>query len=216
MSKHIYGYETRGWIYYDRKVAELVADGEPVYELIRREQPQAADVVCWWNDIPEDGTGEADAPSYSSREDTHHDIPLYAGWNEASETVTNLRAHIAQLEEQAPVKEPVMHAWSSQAALDVLAERRRQIEREGWTPEHDDSHRDQSLSVAAACYALAGVQGARPGALSPHYLASFTGWGSGWFKPTDPRRNIIKAAALLLAEIERLDRAALISERTSG
>lgn len=60
-------------------------------------QPQAADVVCWWNGISE-GTDQADVPSYSSREDTRHDIPLYAGWNEASETVTGLKSRIAQLE----------------------------------------------------------------------------------------------------------------------
>jgi len=60
-------------------------------------QPQAADVVCWWNGFHEDTA----LASYSSCEDTRHDIPLYAGWNEASETVTTLRSRIAQLEPQA-------------------------------------------------------------------------------------------------------------------
>jgi hypothetical protein len=40
----------------------------------------------------------------------------------------------------------------TQAALDVLAERRRQIEAEGWTPEHDDQHSNWELSRAAICY----------------------------------------------------------------
>ena len=31
----------------------------------------------------------------------------------------------------------------------------------------------------------------------------------GWWKPTDCRRDLVKAGALILAEIERLDRAAL-------
>lgn len=102
------------------------------------------------------------------------------------------------------------------AAADVMAERKRQVEKEGWTPEHDDEHGDQSLSTAAACYALADLQGARPGALSPHYLARFVGWGAGWFKPSDRRRNLIKAAALLLAEIERLDRADVASRHRAA
>src|SRR5690606_333611 len=38
------------------------------------------------------------------------------------------------------------------AARDVLAERRRQIEAEGWTPGHDDKHAE-GLACAAACYA---------------------------------------------------------------
>jgi len=37
----------------------------------------------------------------------------------------------------------------TKAALDVLAERRRQIEAEGWTPEHDDEHDAGALALAA-------------------------------------------------------------------
>ena len=44
-------------------------------------------------------------------------------------------------------------AWGSQAVLDVAAERRRQIEAEGWTPEHDDEHSAGQLAGAAGCYA---------------------------------------------------------------
>ncbi|MGV7154880.1 hypothetical protein ACWA33_18595, partial [Pseudomonas aeruginosa] len=43
-----------------------------------------------------------------------------------------------------------------QAWLDVQAERRRQIEGEGWTPEHDDEHDNGEMARTAACYALAG------------------------------------------------------------
>jgi len=32
-------------------------------------------------------------------------------------------------------------------------------------------------------------------------------WGGFTWKPTTPRRDLVKAAALILAEIERLDRA---------
>ena len=30
---------------------------------------------------------------------------------------------------------------------------------------------------------------------------------AAWFKPTTPRRDLVKAGALIIAEIERLDRA---------
>lgn len=34
-------------------------------------------------------------------------------------------------------------------------------------------------------------------------------WAKSWLKPKDRRRDLIRAAALIIAEIERLDRAAL-------
>ena len=37
---------------------------------------------------------------------------------------------------------------------DVAAERKRQIEVEGWTAEHDDRHTPGELAQAGACYAL--------------------------------------------------------------
>lgn len=99
-------------------------------------------------------------------------------------------------------------AWGSQAVLDVAAERRRQIEVEGWTPEHDDQHGDQSMSIAAACYALADMRAALSvQTVRVDGLWSWTGWALSWFKPKDRRSNLVRAAALLLAEIERLDRA---------
>ena len=93
------------------------------------------------------------------------------------------------------------------AARDVLAERQRQISAEGWTPEHDDEHDAWSMAVAAACYSLwdRPATQATTGRLSN--LWQWTGWDQSWFKPKDPRRNLVRAAALLLAEIERLDRA---------
>ena len=86
------------------------------------------------------------------------------------------------------------------AASDVLSERRRQVVEEGWTPDQDDAYKNGELSDAAASYALnAGVpmRGLRP----PYWP-----WDKQWWKPTDPRRDLVKAGALILAEIERLDR----------
>lgn len=105
-----------------------------------------------------------------------------------------------------PATAPLLQ-WSSQAVMDVAAERRRQIEREGWTPEHDDEHGDHSMAIAAACYALADVRAALAvQTVHVYELWQWTGWASSWFKPKDRRRNMIRAAALLLAEIERMDR----------
>ncbi|TCL90326.1 hypothetical protein C8J38_10842 [Rhizobium sp. PP-WC-2G-219] len=77
---------------------------------------------------------------------------------------------------------------------DAIAERMRQREVENWSPEHDDKYTDDELTRAARCY-LIGNPGHWP-------------WDYAWWKPTDRRRDLIKAAALIIAEIERLDRAA--------
>ncbi|MEY5098664.1 MAG: hypothetical protein RJA36_1383 [Pseudomonadota bacterium] len=125
-------------------------------------------------------------------------------------------SHIPQDVARRLVDKPPMHAWSSQAALDVLAERRRQIEREGWTPEHDDEHDSGQLAAAGSAYALAAADHLHPlsqgdGCYDVH--ATPMAWPQDWeFKPDTPRRMLVKAAALLLAEIERLDRAAPLPE----
>lgn len=86
---------------------------------------------------------------------------------------------------------------------DVAAERQRQKDVEGWTADHDDAHSGGEMALAAACYAaprFVGFAGAVFGALP-------WPWERAWWKPRDARRNLVKAGALIIAEIERLDRA---------
>lgn len=89
-------------------------------------------------------------------------------------------------------------AWT-----DVLDERQRQITAEGWTPEHDDAYRSGDLADAAACYAM------NDPVKDLYCVPVDWPWMQAWWKPTDRRRDLVKAGALILAEIERLDRAAL-------
>lgn len=93
----------------------------------------------------------------------------------------------------------------TKAAADVLAERRRQIETEGWTPEHDDRHNAGEMALAASCYAQ---EGPDPYGHGWPTIPSAWPWSPDWWKPQGYRRNLVKAAALILAEIERLDRSA--------
>ncbi|MEY1592661.1 hypothetical protein AB3K92_27985 [Burkholderia sp. Bmkn7] len=100
------------------------------------------------------------------------------------------------------------------AVVDVRAERRRQITEKGWTVEHDDEHACGEIAALAAYYAMpAGVR---------DWPAADTGYGAtfgqgilpeGWSAKIgdDRRRELVKAGALILAEIERLDRAAALA-----
>lgn len=90
----------------------------------------------------------------------------------------------------------------TRAVRDVIAERRRQIEVEGWAPDHDDRHGAHELAEAAACYCLSSA--GKPF----DYFETMWPLERWWFKVSDPRRDLVKAGALVLAEIERLDRAA--------
>ncbi|MFU6964099.1 hypothetical protein ACM756_01060 [Pseudomonas aeruginosa] len=121
-----------------------------------------------------------------------------------TDTQKLLDAYIAA----APGKE-VPQAWH-----DVQAERRRQIEAEGWTPEHDDAHSHGQMARAAACYALAGSSAPNDGTAALLVSLAWP-WDKDWWKPTTPRRDLVKACALALAEIERLDRAAASQGRPS-
>lgn len=94
------------------------------------------------------------------------------------------------------------YPWTA-AARDVLAERRRQQEVEGWTPESDDRYIDCDLARAAATYALC----TKAHELKVCDVVAWP-WPIHWWKPTTYRNNLKKAGALILAEIERLDRAA--------
>lgn len=92
----------------------------------------------------------------------------------------------------------------SPAARDVLLERIRQVEEEGWTPEHDDEHHAGEMAAAAGCYALFAHVHPNAAGLCPGEWP----WNAEWWKPTDYRGTLVKAGALIIAELERLDRAA--------
>jgi len=94
----------------------------------------------------------------------------------------------------------------SQSCRDVAAERYRQLYEEGWTPKHDDAHTDRAIAKAAACYALAAA------GTDTNYLPALWPWDSGWWKPRGARENLVRAAALILAEIDRIDRVAKRAE----
>jgi hypothetical protein len=101
------------------------------------------------------------------------------------------------------------------AMVEIGAERMRQVTVEGYTPEHDDLYAAGELAAAAACYA-AGETFARVKVVRREdgarrrRVECLWPWGLGWWKPGhgDRRRDLIRAGALIVAELERLERAA--------
>ncbi len=104
-----------------------------------------------------------------------------------------------------------------QALQDILEERRRQQEAEGWSHEHDDAHNKGELARAGGLYALVAGSGSTEyrNALDGSHMLDpleaamrYWPWDRSWFKPSSRRRDLVKAGALIMEEIERLDRAA--------
>ena len=101
------------------------------------------------------------------------------------------------------------------ALMDVIMERNRQLDDERFSYKHDDAHTDGQIARAAAAYALSGsvplkMRGSFFSDVTMRIIRDIWTWEWKWWKPstTDPRRDLVKAGALIIAEIERLDRAA--------
>lgn len=83
----------------------------------------------------------------------------------------------------------------------IAAERQRQMEVEGWTPSHDDTHSNGELAKAALCYIAQQYSG------RVRRVIEWWPWEPCWWKSSkDPIRNLEKAGALIAAEIDRLQR----------
>lgn len=108
----------------------------------------------------------------------------------------------------------------------IAAERQRQIEKENWTPEHDDQHHTgDQLAMAACCYAAPEpiyIRRDRNGAIVfgdpwPFFRTIDTARSAGEYSPVvvkdgDKRekhsrlQRLVIAGALIAAEIDRLQR----------
>jgi hypothetical protein len=94
---------------------------------------------------------------------------------------------------------------SSAATVDVIRERERQ-RAIGYTAAHDDAHAAGQLALATAARAYGST---RAGVDLGHdlILEALDPWPGKW-RNADRRQLLVEAGALILAEIERLDRLA--------
>ncbi|MBB7090627.1 ead/Ea22-like family protein [Escherichia coli] len=157
---------------------------------------------------------EFDDEIYSTDGVNHEQIAMVFSENEARDaafiaaanpaTVLALLASLEAAEKR--IAELEARAFNP-AILDVIAERQRQQSVEGWMPDHDDEHCNGELAMAAVCYinetGTVNRNGGKPWGWP---------WDASWWKPNARRRNLVKAGALILAEIERIDRAAGIGK----
>lgn len=93
---------------------------------------------------------------------------------------------------------------------EIYEERVRQVHGEGWSPAHDDGHDKGELAMAAACYAASETLYVEQSYHDRTVFRDLWPWSVEWDKRRKHtrRRRMVIAAALIVAEIERLDRAA--------
>jgi hypothetical protein len=89
---------------------------------------------------------------------------------------------------------------------EIDAERRRQIDVEGFSAKHDDRHGNRELLCAALAYLdHARAHGGADVDVSASMYQGFPPprdwpWDPIWWKPKNPRRDLIRAGALILAQ----------------
>lgn len=79
----------------------------------------------------------------------------------------------------------------------ISKERQRQVTTEGWTPEHDDQQHAGEIAIAAACYAMHSVW-------QEVGIPLIWPWDDNYWKPKDPMTDLVRAGALIAAEIDRI------------
>lgn len=116
--------------------------------------------------------------------------PIQRVVQEMAEEIGYLRQQLADLRSQSP----------GGAGL-IAQERTRQIEEEGFTPDRDAGYVDRQLAFAALGYLEAATHG-------PSFSPPPTWpWSPAWWRPGNQLGSLVKAGALIAAEIDRLQRA---------
>ncbi|PPU15573.1 hypothetical protein XacyCFBP2565_07045 [Xanthomonas arboricola pv. corylina] len=93
----------------------------------------------------------------------------------------------------------------------IAEERARQVQVEGMTPEGDAGYRYGQLAWAAVAYLQLSAMELRDGGRAHIATASPPAcwpWDASWWKPRDVRRDLVRAGALIAAQLDAIDQQA--------
>lgn len=88
----------------------------------------------------------------------------------------------------------------SQGVELIAAERQRQQDREGFNRTGDLAYRPGTLAMAASCYASEAYKHIND---KRTRVPRRWPWIGRWWKPKDPVRDLVRAGALIAAELDR-------------
>jgi len=183
-----------------RTLANIVARNHQVMEAARIEMrqngPHAA--MQWvlnslgdvWDDPETEWDGKESAEEWFDRTESFY--------RAAKEAASDEKAPAVPSPPVAAVFDRAEGPWTESPGVALIAvERSRQVAAEGYTPEHDAEHGRGELALAATAYALAAS--GRCG----HALVWWP-FGGGFKPGIDPIASLVKAGALIAAELDRL------------
>ena len=90
----------------------------------------------------------------------------------------------------------------------IAAERERQLQAEGFTRDGDQQYRRGELAKAATAYVQLAALDLEAGTrdhIAWHGPAAVWPWAPEWWKPVDARRDLVRAGALIAAQIDLID-----------
>ncbi|HFT6958867.1 TPA: hypothetical protein ACGRP4_001299 [Stenotrophomonas maltophilia] len=90
----------------------------------------------------------------------------------------------------------------------IAGERQRQLQAEGFTREKDQQYRRGELAKAATAYvqlAALDLEAGTRNHIAWHGPAAVWPWAAEWWKPVDARRDLVRAGALIAAQIDQID-----------
>jgi hypothetical protein len=91
----------------------------------------------------------------------------------------------------------------------IAAERERQLQAEGFTRDGDQQYRHGELARAATAYVQLAAMDLAAGGTRDHIAwhgpAAVWPWAPEWWKPVDARRDLVRAGALIAAQIDLID-----------
>jgi hypothetical protein len=104
---------------------------------------------------------------------------------------------------------PAFFPWfapgTSNGAQMIAHERHRQLTELGWTPQHDAEFDQNEMAYAAACYAIyPGMVHANMQFIGDVEYPKMWPWAAKHWKPKDAVTDLVRAGALIAAEIDRL------------
>lgn len=115
----------------------------------------ADDSFIWPHTSFADTDGQAWTVGFNSFDDTGEDEWQFVGWNWSQDCFTEGHGTV--------VGWRPFHGDALEGAIgEIAAERRRQVEVEGFTTAHDDAHRQGEMAAAAAAYAFSAYLSVTP------------------------------------------------------
>ncbi|MDT3556322.1 hypothetical protein ROV95_09315 [Stenotrophomonas maltophilia group sp. msm1] len=151
----------------------------------------------------EDGSGEVYAAPPAQAVDTWPVIERVAkNWDGCS-----IGAAI-RAEAEKVIGQPAQAVDLGTGVKAIAAERERQLQAEGFTRDGDQQYRRGELAKAATAYVQLAAMDLEAGTrrhIAWHSPAAVWPWAPEWWKPVDARRDLVRAGALIAAQIDLID-----------